>query len=165
MDEAKPHAPTTKTGVALGLLRLVPGENTLLLNHVHTRHDGQAPFDWFVGRLHRKTFVPSLVPGATYGAWHELGPLQQGVFNLFVTNSRRAHTGLPEGHPELKKHRLDFPAAPPTRVCSPVPLGRTCWSWPSPRARHLKKMPCGASWHWNKQPRRAHKPAGIVTSF
>lgn len=112
MDEAKPHAPTTKTGVALGLLSLVPGENTLLLNHVHARHDGQAPFDWFIGRLYRKTFDPSLVPGATYGAWHELGPLQQGVFNLFVTNSRRAHTGLPEGHPELKKHRLDFPAAP-----------------------------------------------------
>lgn len=112
MDEAKPHAPTTKTGVALGLLSLVPGENTLLLNHVHARHDGQAPFDWFIGRLYRKTFDPSLVPGATYGAWHELGPLQQGVFNLFVTNSRRAHTGLQEGHPELKKHRLDFPAAP-----------------------------------------------------
>ena len=112
MNEAKPHAPTTKTGVALGLLSLVPGENTLLLNHVHTRHDGQAPFDWFVGRLYRQTFDPSLVPGAPYGAWHELGPLQQGVFNLFVTNSRRAHTGLQEGHPELKKHRLDFPAAP-----------------------------------------------------
>ena len=112
MDEANPHAPTTKTGVALGLLSLVPGENTLLLNHVHARHYGQAPFDWFVGRLHRRTFDPSLLPGATYGAWHELGPLQQGVFNLFVTNSRRAHTGLQEGHPELKKHRLDFPAAP-----------------------------------------------------
>lgn len=112
MDAANPHAPTTKTGVALGLLSLVPGENTLLLNHVHARHDGQAPFDWFVGRLHRKTFDPRLFPGAPYGEWHELGPLQQGVFNLFVTNSRRAHIGLTEGHPELKKHRLDFPAAP-----------------------------------------------------
>lgn len=112
MNEAKPHAPTTKTGVALGLLSLVPGENTLLLNHVQARHDGQAPFDWFIGRLHRKIFDPGLLPGVTYGAWHELGPLQQGVFNLFVTNSRRAHTGLQEGHPELKKHRLDFPAAP-----------------------------------------------------
>lgn len=112
MDATNPHAPTTKTGVALGLLSLVPGENTLLINHVHARHDGQAPFDWFVGRLHRKIFDPGLLPGAAYGEWRELGPLQQGVCNLFVTNSRRAHTGLPEGHPELKKHRLDFPAAP-----------------------------------------------------
>ncbi|MGV8804232.1 MAG: hypothetical protein ACWA6Y_04645 [Polaromonas sp.] len=112
MDEANPHAPTTKTGVALGLLSLVPGENTLLLNHVQTRHKGQAPFAWFAGRLRRKNFEPTLSPGATYGRWQELGPLQQGVFNLFVTTSPRAQAGLPEGHPELKKHRLDFPAAP-----------------------------------------------------
>jgi hypothetical protein len=50
--------------------------------------------------------------GATYNQWHELGPLQQGVFNLFATTSPRARNDLPEGHPELKKHRLDFPAAP-----------------------------------------------------
>ncbi|MDD2608719.1 MAG: hypothetical protein PHX60_03360 [Giesbergeria sp.] len=112
MDEANPHAPTTKTGVALGLLSLVPGENTLLVNHLQSRHQGQAPFAWFVGRLRRKSFEPTLSPGATYNEWHEIGPLQQGVFNLFITTSPRAHTGLPEGHPELKKHRLDFPAAP-----------------------------------------------------
>lgn len=112
MDESNPHAPTTKTGVALGLLSLVPGENTLLVNHVQSRHEGQAPFAWFVGRLRRKSFEPMLSPGATYQQWHEIGPLQQGVFNLFVTTSPRAHSGLAEGHPELKKHRLDFPAAP-----------------------------------------------------
>ena len=112
MDADNPYAPTTKTGVALGLLHLVPGENTLLLNHVKSRHDGQAPFAWFVGRLRRKRFEPTVAPGAAYQAWQELGPLQEGVFNLFVTTSPRAHSGLPEGHPELKKHRLDFPAAP-----------------------------------------------------
>ncbi len=114
MDDANPHAPTTKTGVALGLLRLVPGENTLLKNHVQARHEGQAPFAWSVGRLRRDVFAPALLPGATYGEWQELGPLQQGVFNLFFTTSPRAHTkdGLSEGHPELKKHRMDFPAAP-----------------------------------------------------
>ena len=32
---------------------------------------------------------------------------------LFVTASPRAHNGLPEGDPELRKHRLDFPAAQP----------------------------------------------------
>ncbi len=114
MVDAQPHAPTTKTGVALGLLSLVPGENTLLVNHVQSRHEGQAPFAWFAGRLRRKVFEPALSPGATYGAWQELGPLQQGVFNLFVTTSPRAQAepGLSEGHPELKKHRLDFPAAP-----------------------------------------------------
>ena len=112
MDKANPHAPTAKTGVALGLLRLVPGENTLLQDHVQQRHDGQAPFAWHVGRLRRDSFAPTLKPGAAYQAWTELGPLQQGVFNLFVTKSPRAESGLREGNPELKKHRMDFPAAP-----------------------------------------------------
>jgi hypothetical protein len=117
IDERNAHAPTAKTGVALGLLDLVPGENTLLLNRVHACHDGQAPFAWFVGKLRRgrassRYFEPVLLQGAVYNQWHELGPLQQGVFNLFATTSPRARNDLPEGHPELKKHRLDFPAAP-----------------------------------------------------
>jgi hypothetical protein len=112
MDEKHPHAPTTKTGVALGLLRLVPGENTLLKNHLHTANDGQAPFAWFAGRLRRGRFEPVIAPNMAYGEWRELGPLQQGVFSMYVTSSPRAHNGLSEGDVELKKHRLDFPAAP-----------------------------------------------------
>ena len=113
MDEADPHAPTTKTGVALGLLRLAPGESTLLKNHLHVANDGQAPFAWFAGRLRRGRFEPAIAPNVAYGEWRELGALQQGVFSLFVTASPRAHNGLPEGDPELRKHRLDFPAAQP----------------------------------------------------
>lgn len=112
IDEGHPHAPTTKTGVALGLLRLVPGENTLLKNHLHIANDGQAPFAWFAGRLRRGRFEPALAPNVPYGEWRELGPLQQGVFSMYVSASPRAHTGLSEGDAELKKHRLDFPAAP-----------------------------------------------------
>ena len=113
MDEAHPHAPTTKTGVALGLLRLVPGENTLLKNHLHTANDGQAPFAWFAGRLRRGRFEPVIAPNVTYGEWRELGPLQQGVFNMYLSSSPRAHIGLSEGDVELKKRREDFDAAPP----------------------------------------------------
>ena len=112
MDEAHPHAPTAKTGVALGLLRLVPGENTLLKNHLHTANDGQAPFAWFAGRLRRGRFEPVIAPNMAYGEWREMGPLQQGVFGMYVSSSPRAHSGLSEGDVELKKHRLDFPAAP-----------------------------------------------------
>lgn len=112
MEEEHPYAPTTKTGVALGLLRLVPGENTLLKNHLHTANDGQAPFAWFAGKLRRGCFEHVIAPNMAYGEWRELGPLQQGVFNLYVSSSPRAHGGLNEGDAELKKHRLDFPAAP-----------------------------------------------------
>lgn len=112
MDANNPHAPTAKTGVALGLLRLTPGKNTLLLNHVEKKHDGQAPFAWFVGRLRRGQFEPKLSPGATYGQWHEVGALQQGVFNLYTSASPRAHHGMAEGDAELRMLRQDFHAAP-----------------------------------------------------
>lgn len=110
MNDAQPHAPTAKTGVALGLLRLVPGENTLLVNHIHQANNGEAPFAWYAGRIRRGLFEPGIAPGASYGEWHELGPLQQGVFNLYTTNSPRA-TALKDGDAELRKDRLDFPAA------------------------------------------------------
>ena len=112
MNDAQPHAPTAKTGVALGLLRMVPGENTLLVNHLHAANEGEAPFAWYAGRMRRGAFEPGIAPQATYGEWRELGPLQQGVFNLYTTSSPRAHS-LKEGDIELRKHRLDFPAAPP----------------------------------------------------
>lgn len=124
MDDKNPHAPTAKTGVALGLLHLVPGENTLLIDHLQRRHDGQAPFAWFVGRMRRRVFEPAMSPSASYGHWHELGALQEGVFNLYTSLSPRAHSGLQDGDAELIKHRLDFPAAPVgsrlfVRACSP----------------------------------------------
>ncbi|MDH1815611.1 hypothetical protein [Comamonas aquatica] len=112
MNDVQPHAPTAKTGVALGLLRLVPGENTLLKNHLHAANEGEAPFAWYAGRMRRGMFEPSIAPQAAYGKWQELGPLQQGVFNLYTTQSPRAHS-LKEGDAELRKHRLDFPAAAP----------------------------------------------------
>lgn len=110
MNDAQPHAPTAKSGVALGLLRLVPGENTLLKNHLHAANEGEAPFAWYAGRMRRGTFEPGIAPQATYREWRDLGPLQQGVFNLYTTDSPRAHS-LKEGDAELRKHRLDFPAA------------------------------------------------------
>lgn len=112
MNQEDPHAPTAKTGVALGLLQLVPGENILLKNHVHEQHYGQAPFNWFVGKMRRGCFSPSIEPGHPYGEWQELGALQQGVFNLFISASPRARGKMQEGDPELKKFRRDFPSAP-----------------------------------------------------
>jgi len=116
IDEKSAHAPTAKTGVALGLLRLRPGKGVLLLDHLKARNDGQAPFAWYVGRMHDERFEPILPPGCAYQQWHELGALQQGAFDLYATTSPRAQQGLgeglSEGHPELKLHALDFHAAP-----------------------------------------------------
>lgn len=106
-----PHTPTAKTGVALGLLQVTPGENTLLLNKVRERHDGQAPFAWFIGKMRRGKFEPVLNSDTAYNEWQELGMLQAGVFNLYATTSPRALTAMPAGDPEIQKHRIDFPSA------------------------------------------------------
>lgn len=131
INEKNMHAPTAKTGVALGLLRLAPGERTKLIDRVRDSHDGQAPFAWHVGRLRRGRFEPILRQGTAYQQWHELGPLQDFVFNLFATTSPRAHNNMAEGDPELTKHRLDFPADTSgsklfARAVSPDALELTC---------------------------------------
>ncbi|MCC4264750.1 hypothetical protein LL240_09810 [Oceanimonas baumannii] len=108
VDMTTPYAPTSKTGVALGLLQVVPGKNILLTNHLHQAHDGQAPFAWHVGRLRRNQLVPALTPDSGYQQWQELGPIQQGVFYLYHSNSPRTALGLKKGDPELKAQRLDL---------------------------------------------------------
>lgn len=112
LDPDNPHAPTAKTGVALGLLRLAPGRGVKVVNRVRNPHGDEAPFKFFVGRLRRGSFQPALTPSTPYGQWHELGPVAQGVFDLRYTTSLRAQTGMTEGDPELSLHSLPWPDAP-----------------------------------------------------
>lgn len=110
IDEDDHHAPTAKTGVALGLLRLCPGEGVKLLDHVRSEGGDEAPFRYFVGKLgRREEFTPTLTPQTPYQQWHLLGPLPQGVFKLCASISLRARTGMRQGDPELRIQRLDFP--------------------------------------------------------
>jgi hypothetical protein len=111
IDAKQPYAPTAKTGVALGLLRLAPGMGSKLVDHVRTRHDGEAPFAYFVGRLRRGTFQPALDPDTPYQAWRELGPVSDGAFNLYFTASPRARLGMLEGDAELLMERINWPEA------------------------------------------------------
>lgn len=105
------HAPTAKTGVALGLLRLCPGEGVKLIDHVRSTSHDEAPFRYFVGRLgRREEFTPTLTPHTPYQQWHLLGPLPQGVFKLCSSISLRARAGMRQGDPELQIRRLDFPS-------------------------------------------------------
>ena len=114
IDEGNHHAPTAKTGVALGLLRLCRGEGVKLVDHVRNASNDEAPFGFYVGRLgRREEFSPVLTPGSVYQQWHLLGPLPQGVFKLCFSSSPRAHAGMRLGDTELRVDRLDFPAAAP----------------------------------------------------
>lgn len=114
IDEGNHHAPTAKTGVALGMLHLCPGEGVKLIDHVRSASHDEAPFRYFVGKLgRREEFTPVLDPRTAYKRWHLLGPLPQGVFKLCYSVSLRARNGMRQGDAELRIQRLDFPNATP----------------------------------------------------
>lgn len=110
-DEHNPHSPTSKTGVALGLLKLTPGCRVLIKHSDQDRHTDQAPFGWFAGKLHRGKFKPELELNSNYQEWASLGVITGGVFNLYATKSPRALLGLTEGSSELKFVPLSLPDA------------------------------------------------------
>lgn len=106
------HAPTAKTGVALGLLRLCPGEKVKLINKIRTESHDEAPFRYYLGGIRRGQFTPQLAPFSDYQQWQLLGSMPQQVFKLCYSVSPKAKVGMQEGDPELLIHRVDFPAAP-----------------------------------------------------
>lgn len=101
-DPKDPYAATAKTGVALGLLRLGPGESLKVINHAsHSNID--SPFQYFVGSFKRDTFKVALTRGQSYQSWVELGRPLNGVLVMGYTTTplaaidnsvKRGETGL-----------------------------------------------------------------------
>jgi hypothetical protein len=109
VDETNPFMPTAKTGVALGLLRLCPGSPIKVINRSQEHSGDEAPFAHYVGRIRQRRFQVSIAQGSNYGQWHELGTPSEGVFNLYHSQSPRAHTGeMQQGEAGLIKQRLDL---------------------------------------------------------
>jgi hypothetical protein len=104
----QPFSPNGKTGVAIGLLRLAPGSPVKVISNI-TRDTEEAPFAHYVGRVQRGKFSPGLQQGESYNTWKELGVPRDRVFNLFHSQSPRAHTGeMLEGETGLYKYRLNI---------------------------------------------------------
>ncbi|WP_206617371.1 hypothetical protein [Pseudomonas alkylphenolica] len=102
----QPYSPNGKTGVAIGLLRLAPGSPVKVISRIPGDTD-EAPFAHYVGRVQRGKFSAGLQQGDSYGTWKELGVPRDGVFNLFHSQSPKAHTGeMLEGETGLYKYRL-----------------------------------------------------------
>ncbi|EQB2605052.1 hypothetical protein ACYHQC_004241 [Aeromonas salmonicida] len=112
IDEKDHHSPTAKTGVALGLLRLCPGEGVKLIDRVRSSCSDEAPFRYYVGGVRRGQFDAKLTPTCDREGWTMLGVMPQQVFKLCYSQSPRARGGMAEGDPELMTRRIDFPAAP-----------------------------------------------------
>lgn len=108
-DNKNFNKPTGKTGVALGLLELLPGKSTKVINHAQIAAKGEAPFQHYVGRLIRKKFKSFLPHGAVYQQWHLLGSIQERVFNLYHTQSSIAISdNLVAGDASLHHKLIDF---------------------------------------------------------
>jgi len=103
-----PYSPNGKTGVAIGLLRLAPGSAVKVISNI-SRATEEAPFAHYVGRVQRRKFVAGLQQGDAFETWKELGVPRDRVFNLYHSQSPRAHTGeMEEGETGLHKHRLSI---------------------------------------------------------
>ncbi|MBF0283670.1 MAG: hypothetical protein HQL51_04335 [Magnetococcales bacterium] len=108
-DPENPYRPTAKTGVAIGLLRLIPGETLLALGPAQNSDEGEAPFRFFVGGFRQGHFQPTLMQNGVYHQWRELGIPTRGVFVLAYSTSPQAGVGgLKRGASELQEHNLSF---------------------------------------------------------
>lgn len=105
-------APTAKTGVALGILRICDGDKVKVINRSPSADTGEAPFAHYVGRTRRGKFVVSINRSDAYHEWKEVGVVsEKGIFNLFHTQSNLAFgNNMDEGHSELFNKRITFPA-------------------------------------------------------
>ena len=107
-DGKNPYKPTAKTGVALGLLRLCPGESLKAINHAKSDND-DSPFHFFVGAIKLNKFVPALKRGCVYNQWVEVGPIRDRIAYLVYTTTPKASLGtMPRGDSELIEKKLSF---------------------------------------------------------
>lgn len=121
-DPNDPYRPTAKTGVAIGLLKLIPGETLLAIHttgkRVHYKKEGdgfaieeggESPFHYYVGGLQKGYFKPVLLQNGDYGAWHALGTPTRRAFTLVYSKSPQAVLGkLLRGASELREKALTF---------------------------------------------------------
>lgn len=108
-NDENPHAPTCKTGVALGLLALRPGSATKLINHIAEATDGEAPFAFHVGQIKRNKFTVSVKQSERYNTWHQIGPVRERMFELYATQSASAiDNNLPSNDPSLYSQMFEF---------------------------------------------------------
>lgn len=101
--------PTAKTGVALGLLRLLDRDVVKVIDASPAAED-EAPFAYYVGRIRQGKFQAQIPRGVAYRQWVELGRPRERVLKISYTHSPLGQTGeMREGAPELLQKRLEFP--------------------------------------------------------
>ncbi|MBT7408152.1 MAG: hypothetical protein HN826_00475 [Methylococcales bacterium] len=109
-DETDLYKPSAKTGVAIGLLKLIPGE-TMFATGFHNQSDVTC-FRYYVGGLKKNYFVPKILQNGSYHQWIELGKPIRGVFIVYFSDSPNALLGeLLRGEKELQEIKIRLPSS------------------------------------------------------
>lgn len=104
----------TKTGVALGLLKISPGESLLVINRTQAQQNDSregsidSPFQYYVGTHRRNIFEPKLMRSDSYYQWIELGLVRQGVFPLLYSSEPQSILQAPRGTAGLQEREFKF---------------------------------------------------------
>lgn len=111
-DPKNPYQPNAKTGVALGLLNLCPGETLHVINHA-MQNNSESPFQFYVGGLVLNKFKVAIKRGDAYGGdWKPLGKVRDRVFLLVYSQAANSINGeIKRGDLQLTEKRLEFAAA------------------------------------------------------
>ena len=107
-DSDNPYKPNTKTGVALGLLRISPGEALKVINH-DIQDSSDSLFPYYVGTHRRNIFEVGIKRGDDGQSWHELGRIRQGIFPLLFTTQPQALNSMQRGTNGLHEKEIEFP--------------------------------------------------------
>ncbi len=102
--ETDPYAPTLKTGVALGLLRIVPGEGTGMVERSLARND-ETPFRYTVGMFKQDALMPVLHRYDVYGKWRPLTRVRSDLVMLmgYTDSPLAAEGGIRRGQCREKR--------------------------------------------------------------
>jgi len=106
-DKDDLYKPNTKTGVALGLLKISPGETLKVINH-DLKDSSDSLFPYYVGTHRRNIFEVGIKRGDDSQSWHELGRVRQGIFPLLYSTQPQALNGMQRGTNGLHEKEIEF---------------------------------------------------------
>ncbi len=105
-NDKDPYQPTCKTGIALGLLDIIPGEPIKVVDKQREKMQNQSPFYFFVGKYVREKFVSIIKQDDKYQQWYELGAIPNRAVNLVFSQAPSAGTGSMKRGDELLRERI-----------------------------------------------------------
>lgn len=107
-SDETPEAPTIKTGVALGLLRTIPGEPVGIVERKST--ENETPFRFAVGRFKQNILKPLIQRNSPYGTAYKLGVVpRSGVLTIgYSLSSRAIEEQIKRGDSECSERRISW---------------------------------------------------------